>query len=202
MKSALPVLTGSLRRVAFLLALGAALAACDASKPGFNSVDVTGAQYASGFSLTDHTGAKRTLIDYRGKVVVVFFGFTQCPDVCPTTLADLAEVKKRLGKDGDALQVIFITVDPERDTQALLAQYVPGFDPSFVGLYGNAEQTAATAKEFKVFYQKVPGATPTSYTIDHTAGSFVFDREGKIRLFVRHSTGVDALVSDLKQLIG
>jgi protein SCO1/2 len=193
--------TSRLRRA--VLALAAALvAACSPGKPSFKSVDVTGADFGRELKLTDHTGKPRTLADFKGKVVVVFFGFTQCPDVCPTTLADLAEVKKRLGKDGDALQVIFITVDPERDTQALLAQYVPGFDPSFVGLYGSAEQTAATAKEFKIFYQKVPGATPTSYTIDHTAGSFVFDREGKIRLFVRHSTGVDALVSDLKQLIG
>jgi protein SCO1/2 len=191
----------SVRRLLSLIALSAALAACDAGSQRFNSVDITGADYAEGFSLTDHTGAKRTLADYRGKVVVVFFGFTQCPDVCPTTLADMAEVKKRLGKDGDALQGIFITVDPERDTQQLLGQYVPGFDSSFVGLRGNAEETAAVAKEFKVFYQKVPGSTATSYTIDHTAGSYVFDRNGKIRLFVRHGTAVDALEADLKRLL-
>jgi protein SCO1/2 len=190
------------RRLLFLIALSAALAACDAGSQRFNSVDITGADYAEGFALTDHTGAKRTLADYRGKVVVVFFGFTQCPDVCPTTLADMAEVKKRLGKDGDALQGIFITVDPERDTQQLLARYVPGFDSSFVGLRGNVEETAAVAKEFKVFYQKVPGSTATSYTIDHTAGSYVFDRNGKIRLFVRHGTAVDSLEADLKRLLG
>ena len=113
--------------------------------------------------MTDHTGAARTLADYRGKVVAIFFGFTQCPDVCPTTLTDMAEVKKQLGKDGEKLQVLFITVDPERDTQMVLSKYVPAFDPSFVGLYGSPEQTAATAKEFKVFYQKVAGKTATSY---------------------------------------
>ena len=190
------------RRLFCGLALSAALVACDAGPPRFNSVDITGANYAGDFSLTDHTGTKRTLADYRGKLVVIFFGFTQCPDVCPTTLADMAEVKKQLGKKGDALQVIFITVDPERDTAQLLAQYVPGFDPSFVGLRGSAEETAAVAKEFKVFYQKVPGRTATSYTIDHTAGSYVIDPDGKIRLFVRHGTAVDDLVADLKRLIG
>ncbi len=130
---------------------------CGGGAQKFNGVDITGANYARDFALTDHTGAKRTLADYRGKVVAVFFGFTQCPDVCPTTLSDLAQVKKRLGNDGDRLQVIFITVDPERDSQAVLQRYVPSFDPSFVALYGSAEQTAATAKEFKVFYQKVGG---------------------------------------------
>jgi protein SCO1 len=183
-------------------ALAVALAACDAGSQRFNSVDVTGAEFAREFSLTDHAGARRTLADYRGKLVVVFFGFTLCPDVCPTTLSDMAEVKKRLGKDGDTVQVIFITVDPERDTPQLLAQYVPGFDPTFVGLRGSPEETAAVAKEFKVFYQKVPGKTETSYTIDHTAGSYVFDRDGKIRLFVRHATDVDSIVADLKRLIG
>jgi len=196
------MLPRSVRLLLCEFALVAALAACDAGSQRFNSVDVTGAEFAREFSLTDHAGARRTLADYRGKLVVVFFGFTQCPDVCPTTLSDMAEVKKRLGKDGDAVQVIFITVDPERDTPQLLAQYVPGFDPTFVGLRGSPEETAAVAKEFKVFYQKVPGRTETSYTIDHTAGSYVFDRDGRIRLFVRHATDVDSLVADLKRLIG
>jgi protein SCO1 len=196
------MLPRSVRLLLCGFALVAALAACDAGSQRFNSVDVTGAEFAREFSLTDHAGARRTLADYRGKLVVVFFGFTQCPDVCPTTLSDMAEVKKRLGKDGDAVQVIFITVDPERDTPQLLAQYVPGFDPTFVGLRGSPEETAAVAKEFKVFYQKVPGRTETSYTIDHTAGSYVFDRDGRIRLFVRHATDVDSLVADLKRLIG
>ena len=132
---------------------------------------------------------------------MVFFGFTQCPDVCPTTLSDLAEVRKRLGADGDRLQVVFITIDPERDTAALLSEYVPGFDPSFIGLYGTAEETAMTAKEFKVFYQKVPGKTATSYTMDHTAGAYVFDKEGRVRLFIRHGASVDDITADLRQLL-
>jgi protein SCO1/2 len=183
----------------FLALISGALAAC--SPPAFKSVDITGAAYARDFSLEAAGGGHRSLGDFRGKVVVVFFGFTQCPDVCPTTLADLAEVKKRLGADGDRLQVIFITIDPERDTPALLSQYVPAFDPSFVGLYGSAEQTAATAKEFKVFYQKVPGKTATSYTMDHTAGAYVFDKEGRIRLFMRHGTSVDDIAADLRRLL-
>lgn len=178
------------------------LVGCSGGSEKFNSTDITGANYARDFSLTDHTGAKRTLADYRGKVVAVFFGFTQCPDVCPTTLADMAQVKKTLGKDGDQLQVLFITVDPERDTQQLLARFVPGFDPSFVGLYGSPEQTAATAKEFKVFYQKVAGKTATSYSVDHTAGTYIIDREGRVRLFVRHGEKVEPIAQDLKRLMG
>lgn len=191
-------------RAVTTLAVGAVLAlaaGCDRGAEGFRNVDITGANYARDFVLTDHTGARRTVADYRGKIVVIFFGFTQCPDVCPSVMADMAEVKRRLGPDGERLQVIFITVDPERDTQSVLAQYVPGFDPSFVGLYGTPEQTAATAKEFKVFYQKVPGKTETSYTIDHTAGSYVIDREGRVRLFLRHGGGVDPVVADLKKLL-
>jgi protein SCO1/2 len=177
------------------------VAGCQPQTPAFNNVDITGAQYAREFTLTDHTGARRSLTDYKGKVVVVFFGFTQCPDVCPTTLSDLAQVKQKLGPAGNDLQVIFITVDPERDSQQVLAQYVPGFDPSFVGLYGSAQDIERTAKEFKVFYQKVAGKTPTSYTMDHTAGSYVFDREGRVRLFLKHAQGVDAIAADLKRLL-
>lgn len=184
-----------------LALLGALLlAACD-DTPKFNNVDISGANYARELALTDHTGARRTLADYRGKVVVVFFGFAQCPDVCPTTLSDMAQVKRKLGADGERLQVLFVTVDPERDTPAVLAQYVPSFDPGFVGLYGTADEIAKAAKEFKVFYQKVPGKTPTSYTIDHTAGSYVFDKEGRVRLFLKHGQGVDSIVADLKRLL-
>jgi len=153
------------------------------------------------FELQDTRGrvvSDRTL---RGRPYAILFGFTRCPDVCPTTLSDLAQVKRRLGKDGERLQVIFITVDPERDSQAVLERYVPAFDPSFVALYGSAEQTAATAKEFKVFYQKVAGKTATSYSIDHTAGTYVIDREGRVRLFVKHGEGVEPLVADLKRLL-
>ena len=177
----------------------ALLTAC--SPPVFKSVDVTGADYARGFSLESASGGKRSLADFRGKVVAVFFGFTQCPDVCPTTLSDFATAKKKLGTDGDKLQVVFITLDPERDTPALLQQYVPGFDPSFVALYGSLEQTAATAKDFKVFYQKVPGKTADSYSIDHTAGTFVFDREGRLRLFMRHGTTPDEMAADIRRLL-
>lgn len=186
-------------RLAAFSAATALLLAC--TPPTFKAVDITGASYARDFALESAAGGRRTLADFRGKVVVVFFGFTQCPDVCPTTLSDLAEVKKRLGPDGERLQAIFITVDPERDTPALLSQYVPGFDPSFIGLYGTPEQTAATAREFKVFYQKVPGKTPTSYTIDHTAGTYVFDKEGRVRLFIRHGAPIDDIVADLRQLL-
>jgi protein SCO1/2 len=185
-----------------LLALLAALllAACDGA-PKFNSVDITGANYARELALTDHTGSRRTLADYRGKVVVVFFGYAQCPDICPTTLSDMAQVKRKLGADGERLQVLFVTVDPERDTPTVLAQYVPSFDPTFVGLHGSADDIAKAAKEFKVFYQKVPGKTPTSYTIDHTAGSYVFDKEGRVRLFVKHGQSVDEIAADLKRLL-
>lgn len=178
------------------------VAACDSGAPRFNNVDITGASYAHDFRLSDASGAKRALADFRGKVVVVFFGYTQCPDVCPTTLSDMAEVKKRLGAPGEQLQVIFVTLDPERDTPQVLAQYVPGFDPSFIGLRGTPEETAAVAKDFKVFYQKVAGRTETSYTLDHTAGSYVFDRDGRLRLFVRHANGIDPIVADLKRLLG
>lgn len=131
----------------------------------------------------------------------VFFGYTQCPDVCPTTMLESAEAMKKLGALADQVQVLFVSVDPERDTPAVLAQYVPAFDPRFLGLYGDAETTARVAKEFKIFYQKVAGASPSAYTIDHTAGSYVFDKTGKVRLYVKHAQGVDALAEDLKTLI-
>jgi protein SCO1/2 len=186
-------------------ALTVSLAACD-KLPGkqqvsFQNTDVTGLDYAKGFTLTDHTGKPRTLADFKGKVVVVFFGYTQCPDVCPTTMAEMATVMQKLGPLADQVQVLFITLDPERDTQQLLANYVPAFDKRFIGLRGTPEQTAKTAKEFKVFYSKVPGTSPGTYTIDHTAGSYVFDRDGRLRLFIRHGQGPDPIVHDLRQLL-
>jgi protein SCO1 len=177
------------------------LSACTPQQPPFANVDITGADYADGFSLTDASGKRRQLSDFRGKVVAVFFGFVNCPDVCPTTLSQMAEVRAKLGEAGQGLQVVFITVDPQRDTPELLAQYVPGFDRSFIGLTGTPEEIAATAKRFKVFYQKVPGKTPGSYTMDHTAASYVFDRSGRIRLFVRHGLGVEPLVADIQRLL-
>jgi protein SCO1/2 len=183
---------------AVLIALG--LGACTKSA-SFQNTDVTGLRYAEDFALTDHNGVPRNLASFKGKVVLVFFGYTQCPDVCPTTMVELAKVMQELGPLADKLQVLFITVDPERDTQQLLAEYVPAFDKRFLGLRGDAAATAKVAKEFKVFYAKVPGKEPGSYSMDHTAGSYVFDREGKVRLFVRHGQGTGPLVQDLKQLL-
>ena len=179
-------------------------AGCDKLKdktPAFHNTDVTGVDYAKGFTLTDHTGKQRTLEDFRGKLVVMFFGYTQCPDVCPTTMSEMATVMKELGPAAADVQVLFVTVDPERDTQELLSHYVPAFDKRFIGLYGNAEQTAKVAKDFKVFYAKQPGGEPGSYTVDHTAGSYVFDRQGQLRLFIRHNQGPAIIAHDLRQLL-
>lgn len=177
------------------------VAACGPDGPKFNATDVSGASFARDFALIDHTGRPRTLGEFHGKAVVVFFGFTQCPDVCPSTLATLADAVRRLGPDGDRVQVLFITVDPERDTQELLAQYVPAFDARFLGLRGDDEATARTAKEFKVFYQKVPGRTAGSYSVDHSAGLFIFDPKGRLRLFASHGQSGEAIAHDLRELI-
>lgn len=179
------------------------LAACDKSGAGaaFKAIDITGATYASDFDLTDADGQRRRLSDFAGKVTVVFFGFTHCPDVCPTTLLELAAVKKALGADGQRVQGIFITVDPERDTPALLKAYVDNFDAGFVALRGSVDETKAVAKSFKVFFAKVPGSTESNYSIDHTAGSYIFDTQGKVRLFTRYGTGAEALTHDLKLLL-
>ena len=173
----------------------ALLGGCDRMLPAaaFKAVDITGASYALDFDLPDVTGQRRRMADFKGKLVVVFFGFTQCPDVCPTTLLELAAVKKALGADGPRVQGIFITVDPERDTPALLKAYVNNFGADFVALRGTPEETLATAKAFKVFYAKVPGSTKANYTVDHTAASYVFDAQGRVRLFTRYGTGAEAL---------
>jgi len=187
-----------------LAAAGAlALAGCERMAPPhhFNAIDLTGASYAQGFVLPDFDGKPRTLADFAGKVTLVFFGYTQCPDVCPTTMAELAQVKKALGADGERVQGVFVSIDPARDTPEILKAYMASFDPTFVALRGTAEQTAAAAKEFKVFYAKVPGKTPGSYTMDHTAGSYLFDPQGRLRLFVRFGTPTDAVTADLKQLL-
>jgi protein SCO1/2 len=186
---------------ALVLAAAALLAACAPEKPSFKSIDVSGADFGRQLSLTDHTGKPRTLTDFKGKVVAVFFGFTRCPDVCPTTLAEMKAVKDKLGPDGDRLQVLFVTIDPERDTPELLAKYVPAFDPSFLGLYGDADATAKAAKEFRVFYQKVPGSSPDNYSMDHTAATFIYDPQGRLRLFAKHGMGADALVQDIRLLL-
>ena len=184
-----------------LLSMSACNKSADQTTEKFINTDLTGLDYAKDFALTDQNGVPRTLNDFKGKAVVVFFGFTQCPDVCPTTMIEMANVMKQLGPLADKVQVLFVTVDPERDTQALLAAYVPNFDKRFLGLYGDAKATAKVAKEFKIFYQKVPGKTPNSYTIDHTAGSYVFDPQGRIRLFLRHGQGAEPIAHDLKILL-
>jgi protein SCO1/2 len=194
-----------LSRRTWLAAAAAALTltACDrmGGPAAFKGIDITGADYAKELSLPDADGRMRTLADFRGKVTVVFFGFTQCPDVCPSTLAELAEVKRALGPAGADVQGVFVTVDPERDTPELLKAYVATFDASFVALRGDAEQTREAAKAFKIYYAKVPGQTDDTYTMDHTAGSYVLDRAGRVRLFTRYGTGPDALVHDLKILL-
>jgi len=178
-----------------------ALAACVPDKPAFRGIDITGAEYARDFSLPDFDGRTRSVGDFKGKAVVVFFGFTQCPDVCPTAMNDLAQARQQLGKDGERVQGVFITLDPERDTPEVLKAYVTNFAPDFLALRGDDAQTAATAKAFKVFYKKVEGKTPSSYTLDHSAGSFVFDPQGRIRLYTRHGAGPQALADDLKLVL-
>lgn len=189
------------RRSLIALAAAGCLAACTDTKPSFTAVDITGADYAKDFRLTDHNGQERSLQDFRGKVVVVFFGFAQCPDVCPTSMAELAQVKQSLGADGDKLQGLFVTVDPERDTPEVLKAYMANFDPSFLALRTSPEGLAALAKDFKVYYKKVEGKTPTSYTMDHSAGSYVYDPQGRLRLYVRYGSGAEALLADVRQLL-
>lgn len=192
------------RRALIALVASLALAGCQKAgpdKPNFKGVDLTGAEYARSLNLTDQDGRARTLADFKGKVLVVFFGYTQCPDVCPTTMAEVAEVKRSLGADGDKVQGVFVTIDPERDTAQLLKAYLASFDPTFVGLRGSEEQTQAAAKEFKVFYAKVPGKTPESYTMDHTAASFIFDTEGRVRVYARYGAGAQPLADDIKLLL-
>jgi protein SCO1/2 len=188
---------------ALLAASSVLLGACsDSAQPGFTSIDLTGADYAKDFALTDHDNKPRTLKDFQGKVVVMFFGYTQCPDVCPTSMTELVAVKKMLGADGEKLQVLFVTVDPERDKPELLKPYMANFDPSFLALYPETpEKLAAVAKDYKVYYKKVDGKTPTSYTMDHSAGSYIYDTQGRLRLYARYGSGAGALASDIKLLL-
>jgi len=178
-----------------------ALAACSPDKPKFNAIDITGADYAKGFTLTDHNGQNRSLSDFKGKVVVLFFGYTQCPDVCPTSMAELAEVKRLLGADADKLQGIFVTVDPARDTAELLKAYMTNFDPTFMAFIPTPEQLAVVAKDYKIYYKKVDGKTPTSYTVDHSAGSYVYDTQGNLRLYSRYGVGPQVLAQDIQTLL-
>ena len=194
--------------LAACLALLALAASCDRAGNGpagstasFKAVDITGADYARELQLPDSSGKLRSLAEFKGRIAVVFFGFAQCPDVCPTTLLELSEVKKALGPDGDKVQGIFVTIDPERDTPQVLQAYVDNYGAGFVALRGSLDETRAAAKHFKVFYNKVPGKTEGSYTMDHTAGAYVFDTQGRVRLFTRYGSGAPALVHDLKLLL-
>ncbi len=195
----------ALRRIALAaiaLPALAALGGCDKPAPtAFESVDITGADYAKDFQLTDHDGRRRSLADFKGKAVVVFFGFTQCPDVCPTTMARLAEVKQRLGADGDRLQAIFVSVDPERDTPEILKAYMGNFDPSFLALRPTPEELPAVAKNFKIYYKRVDGSAPDSYTMDHSAGDYIYDPQGRLRLYSRQGTSAESMAKDIGALL-
>ena len=190
----------SFARLAGVVAAVMLLGACTPPEPVFRSTDITGADYGKTLQLTDHHGQARTLADFKGKVVTIFFGYTQCPDVCPTALSGMSEVMQQLGPDGDKVQVLFVTVDPERDTPALLAEYVPVFDKRFLGLYGTPEKIAEVAKDFRVFYRK-SGDLEGHYTIDHSAGTYVFDPQGRLRLYVKHAETPDVIAADIKALL-
>ena len=176
------------------------IAGCD-SGPQFKSTDITGAPYGHALELVDHTGKPRRLEDFRGKAVVLFFGFTRCPDVCPTTLADAAQAMRQLGPDAERVQVLLVTVDPERDTGGVLAKYVTAFDARFLGLRGDLDATRRAAQEFKVYFEKRPGKSPQDYSIDHSAQSYVLDPQGRLRLFVRHDRIAEDLAPDLRLLL-
>lgn len=186
---------------ALFMGVAVTFVACSQDKPSFKAIDVTGASYAKDFALPDHNGRLRHLTDFAGKVVVVFFGYTQCPDVCPTAMTEIAQVKQALGKDGDRIQAIFVTVDPARDTAEVLKAYTENFDPSFLALIPSAAQLPDVARDFKIYYKKVDGKTPTSYSMDHSAGSYIYDTKGQLRLFTRYGSGAAALGSDIALLL-
>jgi protein SCO1/2 len=189
-------------RLFALLALAFSVFAGGCSEPAkFNSTDITGVDWGKDIALTDHSGNPRKLADFKGKAVLLFFGYTQCPDICPTTLTTMREALKLLGNDAGRVQVLFVTLDPLRDTPRVLADYVPWFDPSFIGLWGDEASVAATAKDFKVFFAKQPGKDAGSYSIDHSAASFAFDPQGKLRLTLRHGESPDRIAADIKLLL-
>ena len=200
----LPKILSSVQSIAaYVVAAIAAclLLACSESGPALHGVNLSGAQYGKDFELTDHHGQVRHLKDFSGKVVVLFFGYTQCPDVCPTSMLELTEVKKALGQDAERLQVLFVTLDPERDTPEILQAYMNNFDPTFLALYTTPEKLVQLTQDYKVYYRKVPGKTPTSYTLDHSAGSYVYDTKGQLRLFVRYGSKVQDLLADIAALL-
>jgi protein SCO1 len=181
--------------------LTACNASADSTANGFVGTDITGADFPKPLTLTDHTGKLRTMSDFKDKVVVLFFGFTHCPDVCPTTMLDLKNTMKLLGDKADDVQVLFVTVDPRRDTQEVLAQFVPSFDKRFIGLRGTLQETAETLANFKIYYLEVPGKTATDYSIDHSAGMYVFDKQGKVRLYLGYGQKPADIASDIQKLL-
>ncbi len=192
-----------LGRQLFMILTLCLLASCESNQTSksFVGTDITGADFSKSLALTDHTGTPRTLEDFKGKVVLMFFGFTHCPDVCPTTMLDLKNTMKLLGDKADEVQVLFVTVDPERDTQEILAKFVPSFDSRFIGLRGDAEQTAETVKNFKIYYAKVPGKSENDYSIDHSAGMYAFDKQGKVRLYLGYGQKAEDIASDVQNLL-
>jgi protein SCO1 len=196
-------------RILCMLALACMLTACGQSQngsiaatEGFVATDISGADFAKPLQLTDHTGKLRNMSDFKGKIVVLFFGYTHCPDVCPTTMSDMKRAMKLLGDKSDQVQVLFVTVDPQRDTQEVLAKFVPSFDKRFIGMRGSLQETAETLANFKVFFSKVDGKSPNDYTIDHSAGMYVFDKEGKIRLYMTYGEKPEQIAADISKLLG
>lgn len=195
-------------KILLLVPVILALVACDAkqgssqqSNNGFVGTDITGADFPKPLVLTDHFGKKRTMSDFAGKVVVLFFGYTHCPDVCPTTMVELKNTMKLLGDKSNEVQVLFVTVDPSRDTQAVLAEFVPSFDKRFIGLWGSLQETAETLGNFKIYFSKIAGKSANDYTIDHSAGMYVFDKVGKIRLYMSYGQKPAEMASDITKLL-
>ena len=188
----------SYSRLFWSITICSLIAGCD-SGPQFKSTDITGAPYGHSLELVDHAGKPRRLEDFRGKAVVLFFGFTHCPDVCPTTLADISNSIRQLGPDADRVQVLMVSVDPERDTQESLAKYVTAFDPRFLGMRGDLAATKKVAGEFKIYFEKRKQGD--GYTVDHSAQSYVIDPQGRLRLLVRHDRIGQDLAADLRTLL-
>lgn len=190
------------RRQICMLGMGMSLlTACHKSPVKFSGIDITGANYATDFNLIDHHGQARTLKDFKGKAVVIFFGYTQCPDVCPTSLSELAQAKRLLGPDGPRLQGLFVSLDPERDTPEIMKNYMASFDPSFLALYAAPNALQELAKNYRIYYKKIPGSTPNTYTLDHSAGSYVYDPKGRLRLYHRYGSGAQLLSDDIRALL-
>ena len=191
-----------MKRRFFLAIPGLLLLACSRAPEAFRNTDLTGATFGRQLQLTDHEGKLRTLADFRGKVIVIFFGYTSCPDICPTMLSKLTQVMQALGPAAQSVQVLFVTLDPERDSGERLKEFVPWFHPSFLGLRGDAAQTKAAADEFRVFSARKEVGSGIGYVLDHSSGAYVFDPAGRLRLYVKDSVGADDIAADIRQLQG